>query len=286
MKILITGKNGQLGSEFQYLEAKYQSYEFLFTDIQELDITNYKQIENFYNKSKFDIVINSAAFNDVDGSEDNHNLAFKVNSDGVGNLVKLSLKNNIKFIHISTDYVFDGLKREPYIESDKVNPQTMYGKSKLSGESKILNSKLLAIIIRTSWLYSSFGKNFVKTMVKLGLKNNSINVVNDQFGTPTYARDLAEACLEILNQNKWNPKPQVFHYSNLGRCSWYEFAKKIFEIKKINCELNPTKSEDYITKAKRPKYSVLSKEKLQKIYRTKIPRWEDSLDQCLKILQC
>ena len=286
MNILVTGKNGQLGSELTELSSIYYYHNFHFTDIESLDITNLKQLSEYFLLNKIDLIINCAAYTAVDKAEEEKDKAHNVNSIAVKNLIKVCFKYDIKLIHISTDYVFDGSKNSPYNEEDRTNPKSVYGLSKYLGEKEILKSKISAIIIRTSWLYSSYGNNFVKTILRLSQEKNSINVVSDQIGSPTYARDLAKACMQTVDQSDiWSLTPQIFHYSNEGECSWYDFAKKILEINHIKSDIIPLKSKDYSFNAERPKYSVLNKNKIKSKFNINIPKWDYSLIYCLEIIK-
>lgn len=281
--ILVTGANGQLGSEIRNLASNYNN--FIFTDVNNLDITNINDVEIFFASHPIDYIINCAAYTAVDKAESNYNSANLINVIGVKNLVALSQKYSLKLIHISTDYVFDGTNHKPYVETDATNPGSVYGKTKLEAEKIILNSAIKSIIIRTSWLYSSFGNNFVKTMIRLGSEKNELNVIFDQVGTPTYAFDLAKTILDIINQstkNKNTFSQGIYHFSNQGVCSWYDFAIEIMELANINCKINPIESKDYPTPAKRPFYSVLNKSKIQNTFNISIPYWKDSLRQCIK----
>tara|TARA_Y100000768_G_C23943175_1_gene666197 strand:- start:875 stop:1600 length:726 start_codon:yes stop_codon:yes gene_type:complete len=229
-------------------------------------------------------VINCAAYTDVDKAEENVEIAERVNSIGVYNLVEALDKINGKLIHISTDYVFDGTNSQPYKESDPVCPIGVYGKTKRAGELAVINSKIDAIVIRTSWLYSTFGNNFLKTMLRLGKDKESINIISDQVGTPTYARDLAKVCLEILsssNKENINRNGKIYHYSNEGVASWYDFAKLIMEMGELSCTVNPIPTNDYPTLAKRPLYSVLNKKKIKADFKIEIPNWKESLKECI-----
>ncbi len=280
MNILITGANGQLGSEIRELSSDYKC-NFFFESSQTLDITHFENVQNYINKNKIDVVINCAGYTAVDKAEEEPKKAEKVNVRGVENLVKSLEKVNGKLIHISTDYVFDGKSITPYKEDDEVNPLGVYGKTKRAGEESILNSDIEAIIIRTSWMYSVYGNNFVKTMLRLAKERKSINVVADQVGTPTYAKDLAKVCLDIISSDKeWDKKSKIYHYSNEGETTWYEFAKAIMEISKIDCKINPISTKDYPTLAKRPKYSVLDKTKIKQDI--EIPYWKKSLERMLR----
>lgn len=288
MRVLVTGSNGQLGSEIRDLYTNYENIEFVFKDLPELDISDEDSVNSLIIDKKINAVINCAAYTAVDKAEENIELAERVNSIGVSNLVKVLDKVNGKLIHISTDYVFDGTNSHPYKESDPVSPIGNYGKTKRAGEIILINSKIDAIVIRTSWLYSSFGSNFVKTMIDLGKDNNSINVVSDQIGTPTYARDLANTCLNILQisgSEKISKKGKIYHYSNKGFASWYDFAVLIMDLAKLNCKVNPILTKDYSTLAKRPHYSVLNKRKIITDFNIDIPNWKESLQECLNKLR-
>jgi dTDP-4-dehydrorhamnose reductase len=287
MKILVTGSKGQLGSKIKDLSVDFQSFSFSFTDLDELDITNFNSVLDFFKFEIPDIVINCAAYTAVDKAEDDYENAFKINALGPENLAKACNVHNSKFIHISTDYVFDGKEREkPYLESDFTSPQSVYGSTKLEGENLVLKNLQDAIIVRTAWLYSEYGHNFVKTMLNLAQSRTELSVVNDQVGSPTYAGDLAQAILQIsmqyFEENYW--KSGVYHFSNLGKCTWFEFAKEIFKIKNINIKVNPVTSEEFPSKVKRPKYSVLDKEKIITTYKIDVPDWRDSLKIVLEKL--
>lgn len=286
--ILVTGAQGQLGSELQKLvnarEDKFEAYTFYFTDKENLDITDKEAVETYTTVHEIDTIINCAAYTAVDKAEEEQEMAMRVNRDAVKNLATVAKENDIFLIHISTDYVFDGSSHLPFIEEDSTNPQGVYGLSKLAGEEEILNiSPSHALIIRASWVYNDNGYNFVNTMLELGQSKESINVVCDQIGTPTYARDLAEVILHIVVEEKTNPTTsvEIYHYSNEGSCSWYDFAKAIFEIQNISCKVNPINSDAYPTRVKRPHYSVLNKEKIKQKYTLEIPYWRDSLEACL-----
>ncbi|MDB4225923.1 dTDP-4-dehydrorhamnose reductase [bacterium] len=275
--ILITGSNGQLGSELRDLAPKYPNYNFIFTDIEELDICNHTAVANFIEVNQINTIINCAAYTAVDKAEEQFEIADNINHLAVANFAQLAKDNNIKLIHISTDYVFDGTAHKPNTETDTPNPQSVYGKTKLAGETAMQQiNPANSIIIRTSWVYSSFGNNFVKTMLRLGKERDELNVVADQIGTPTNAEDLAQAILTILPQIE-NTKVELFHYSNEGVCSWYDFAKAIFEIKNMAIKVNPIESSQYPTPAKRPFYSVLNKASIKEKYQLVIPYWKESL---------
>jgi dTDP-4-dehydrorhamnose reductase len=280
--ILVTGGNGQLGSELKEIASNYQDYNFLFTDVKDLDITNHAAVNEFVEMNKINVIINCAAYTAVDKAEEQGDLAKAINHLAVANFAKIAKDNHIKLIHISTDYVFDGTNYKPYVESDTPNPQSVYGQTKLDGELALQRiNPANAIIIRTSWVYSKFGNNFVKTMLRLGKERDELNVVADQIGTPTHAADLAKAILTSIPQIN-NETVEVYHYSNEGVCSWYDFAKAIFELYKISINLGPIESTQYPTPAERPYYSVLNKKKIKDTYQIEIPFWKDSLIGCLK----
>ena len=273
-KILITGANGQLGNELQKIASIYPHLEFFPTDIDTLNLCNKEEVKSFLNKISPEYIVNCAAYTAVDKAEDEIEMCYQINRDAVRNLAETAQKHT-RIIHISTDYVFDGTAKTPLHESDRTNPQSVYGKSKLAGEEILMQIRPESIIIRTAWLYSSFGNNFVKTMIRLGKERDSINVVNDQIGTPTHAGDLAKAILDIIVSG-WSPG--IYHYSNEGVCSWYEFALKIHELAGIPAgKLHPIPSSEYPTKAKRPMYSVLDKTKIKSTFQIVIPEWEESL---------
>jgi len=297
--VLVTGANGQLGSELRalvdsnsgYDESRHSreggnpalsNYQFTFADRTMLDLSNLCKMEDYFDKNQFDTIINCAAYTAVDKAEAENELADTINHRFVSMLAKIAKRNNTKLIHISTDYVFDGKNHRPYIESDPTAPTGVYGRSKCDGEDAILSVEPAnTIIIRTSWVYSTYGANFVKTMLRLGRERDSLGVIFDQVGTPTYARDLASAILEILPKID-NDKPEIYHYSNEGAASWYDFAEAIFEMSSIECAVNPITTDQYPTPAKRPHYSLLNKSKIKSKYNIVIPYWRDSLKRCLK----
>lgn len=282
-KILVTGAKGQLGSDIEEISTNY-TYKFYFVDKKILDITDYKKVREFVEKNNINIIINCAAYTAVDKAESEVNLADLINNKAVENLANLAKELSIKLIHISTDYVFDGKNYKPYIESDITNPQSIYGNTKLCGENKIIQiNPSNSIIIRTSWVYSQYGNNFVKTMINLSKQKEFLNVINDQVGSPTYARDLADIILQIL-PNLDNNDVEIYHYSNEGVLSWYDFAKEIIGIIKSPCKINPISSENYKTLAKRPYYSLLDKSKIKSRFNLEIPYWKDSLNKCLEKL--
>lgn len=284
MRVLITGSNGQLGSEIREICYRYKNLDCIFKDLPELDICDVESLNSLIIDQQINAVINCAAYTAVDKAEVNVEIAERVNSTGVYNLIEALNKVNGKLIHISTDYVFDGNNSRPYKESDPISPIGIYGETKRAGELVVLNSNIDSIVIRTSWLYSSFGSNFVKTMLRLGNEKHSLNVISDQIGTPTYARDLAKVCLEILslsNKKNINKKGKVYHYSNEGVASWYDFAVMIMKLAELNCKVNQIQTKDYPTLAKRPLYSVLNKKKIKKDFKIEIPDWEESLKECI-----
>jgi len=284
MKILITGSYGQLGNEIKVLSAKFPDCQYLFTDVDTLDITNEEAVNFFFKENQPEFVINCAAYTAVDKAESDFETAEKVNALAPKFLAKYSKKAGAKIIHISTDYVFDGTACTPYSEIDAVNPQGVYGTTKLQGEQNCLTENPDCIVIRTSWLYSTFGNNFVKTMLRLGKERGALNVVFDQIGTPTYAADLAAAILSIIQiseKEKGKFVPGIYHYSNEGVASWYDFAKAIFEISGVKCAVSPVLSEQFPTPAKRPSFCVLNKAKIHNSFGIAIPYWRDSLRVCL-----
>lgn len=281
--ILVTGSKGQLGSEINGLLSDY-THNFFFTDRDSLDITNEAEVKSFVEKNSIDTIINCAAYTAVDKAESDVDNANKINHLAVKYLAEIAKEKSIKLIHVSTDYVFDGKNYRPYVEDDITNPNGVYGKTKLDGEKALqeINPKN-SIIIRTSWVYSSFGNNFVNTMITLGKDRDELGVIFDQVGTPTYAKDLARAILEISPKIK-NETVEIYNYSNEGVCSWYDFAKEIMLRGKLDCTVNPIETKEYPTPAKRPHYSLLNKAKIKKEYNISIPFWRDSLEQCLREL--
>ena len=281
--ILITGVDGQVGNELRLLATNYE-YNFFFANREDLDICDTQAVASYVDTYAISTIINTAAYTAVDRAEEEEILANKINHLAVKNLAQLSKKKNIKLIHLSTDYVFDGTNFKPYIESDKTDPKTVYGKTKRDGEKALLalNPKN-TIIIRTSWVYSSFGENFVKTMLRLGKERESLGVIFDQVGTPTYARDLARVILDILPQIK-NENVEIYNYANEGVLSWYDFAKEIMRMAKLDCKINPIETKIYPTPAKRPHYSLLNKTKIKQQFNIEIPFWKDSLDECLTVM--
>jgi len=284
MKILITGSNGQLGSELRVLSALYPHDEFVYTDVDELDITSEIAVDSFVSGYRPHAIINCAAYTAVDKAETDKERAFLLNAGAPGILARAASKYDSFLVHISTDYVFDGRFYEPLTENAVTNPVSVYAQSKFAGEQEIVRHAKKAIIIRTSWLYSAFGNNFVKTILKYGVERGSLNIVFDQTGTPTYAPDLAKAILDILPGIVTTQRVDIFHYSNEGVTSWYDFAQAIVELSGINCRLNPISTEEYPLPAVRPFYSVLNKQKIKGTFAIEIPYWRDSLKLCLKRL--
>lgn len=284
MKILVTGSNGQLGHEMRnVLEDKLPGVT-LYTDIHDLDLTDSKAVEKFITDNDITHIVNCAAYTNVDKAEEDKHLCTEVNVNAVKNLAVSADAHGAKVIHISTDYVFDGKAHKPYKESDKVNPISQYGTTKRAGETALLALAPESVIIRTAWLYSPYGKNFVKTMRRLGRELPEIKVVADQVGTPTYARDLADAVYAVLTSHQW--VPGIYHFTDEGVCSWYDFTKSIHKLSGItDCKVSPIPSEDYPTPAARPFYSVLDKSRIKATYGVEIPHWEDSLAKCIRRLE-
>lgn len=279
-KILVTGANGQLGSEIKVLVKNNNHY--ICTNKEELNITNKEAIATLVKQNHIELVINCAAYTYVDKAEEDSKLANAINKKAVQNIAEVCNENNIALIHISTDYVFEGIKNTPYKEDDKIVPLGVYGKTKWQGEEEIRKFDIDYLILRTSWLYSSFGNNFVKTILKLSSQKNEINVVNDQIGTPTYAKDLAEVILFIAENQLFKGKREIYHFANKGACSWYEFAKEIIHQSKEKCVVNPIKTSEFPTLAKRPQYSVLNTNKIEQAFGVKIRTWQKALGECLK----
>ena len=291
MRILITGKNGQLGKSLHKLvsEKKYDN-EFIFVGREELDLSNNNSIINYFdNHDKFDIIINCAAYTAVDKAEEEVKLANQINYLAVRQLAEIAKAQKAKLIHISTDYVFDGESNKSYTEADETNPINVYGKTKLAGEKALQVIMLTnAIIIRTSWVYSEYGNNFVKTMLNLGKERDELNVVSDQIGSPTYATDLAETILKIIDNKNYQDKEQsteIYHYSNEGEIGWYDFAKEIFKLAKIDCKVCPITTEQYPTPAKRPKSTFMDKGKIVEKFSIKTPYWKETLCLCINNIE-
>jgi dTDP-4-dehydrorhamnose reductase len=283
MNILVTGANGQLGSEIRNVSNEYEQFKFFFRNSQELDICKLDSLIEFVSRNKIDTIINCAAYTAVDKAEEEPEIARNVNVGGVENLVKVMVAVHGKLIHFSTDYVFDGDHFMPYQENDTASPIGVYGKTKRDGELAVLNSNVDGIVIRTSWLYSTFGNNFVKTILKLGKEKSKLNIVSDQIGTPTFAGNLAIASLDILSKRhtRIDNNGKIYHYSNEGVASWYDFAVEILKIGNIDCQVFPIETKDHPTLAKRPHYSVLNKAKIKNDFGLEIPYWRDSLVKCI-----
>ena len=282
--LLITGSKGQLGLELASLKSDFLNYTFFFTDKSSLDITNFEAVSAFVIKNKISVIINCAAYTNVDKAEEEAVLANEINHLAVKNLAEIAKINSIKLIHISTDYVFDGTSKKPYLETSKTSPQNSYGISKLKGEKALLRvNPKNSVIIRTSWLYSNYGKNFVKTMLRLSHEKESISVVSDQVGSPTNAQDLAKAILQIIPLLK-SDGVEIYHYANAGKCSWFQFAEEIIKLSKNECKVIPISYLEFKSKAKRPNFSLLNTEKIQETFQLNIPHWKEALKICIEKL--
>lgn len=287
--ILITGSNGQLGSELQVLAQNnyLKAYRFIFTDLAQLNICSEDEVLNFFRNEKIDYCLNCAAYTAVDKAETDMDNAIAVNVKGPENLARACARTGAYFMHISTDYVYHNNQNTPFTEEDETNPQSVYGLSKLQGERKAIDICSRTLIIRTSWVYSSFGNNFVKTMLKLGAERPELRVIFDQIGTPTYAADLAKTMLDIISIYESGKGPiwdGIYHYSNEGVCSWYDFALAIFELRGIDIRVLPIETKDYPTPARRPHFSLLNKSKIKKDFGISVPHWRESLKKCLEKL--
>ncbi|MBD8349528.1 dTDP-4-dehydrorhamnose reductase [Dysgonomonas sp. HGC4] len=286
--VLVTGSNGQLGSELKRATADHEAnLNFIFTDVAELDITNLQAVEQFVKDNNIKYIVNCAAYTAVDKAEDDVELCYKINKDAARNLGIAATNNEAKVIHTSTDYVFDGTGSRPYLETDPVNPKSVYGKSKQEGEAALLEVCPDSIIIRTAWLYSIYGNNFVKTMIKLGKERDALNVVADQTGSPTNAADLAKAIVKILDHSESYShfKAGIYHYTDEGVTSWYDFTVAIHKYAGItSCKVSPITTDQYPTRASRPQYSVLDKTKIKTTFEVETPQWEDSLKVCVNEL--
>ena len=283
-RILVIGSSGQLASEIKQLQSSFTQYEFRFTSQSEMDISDLKSVESIVANFLPNYIINCAAYTAVDKAESDTERAFEINAKGIANLATLSKRLNAFLIHISTDFVFDGKKSSLYSETDTTNPISVYGLSKLKGEEAIQASGCDFIIIRTSWLYSRFGNNFVKTMMRLGAEKESLHVVSDQIGTPTYCADLALVILSQL-ENFQLYKNNIYHYSNEGVASWYDFAYEIMQMNKLKCSLHPIPTSGYPTPAARPSFSVMDKTKIKNGFNITIPHWKESLAKCIHLLR-
>jgi len=280
--ILITGSNGQLGSEIKTLATNFTNFDFVFSDRSQLSLENPESVTDYLNQIQPDYIVNCAAYTAVDKAESEPELADLINHKSVGAIAKWVFSNNAKLIHVSTDYVFDGTSATPLKEDSATNPQNEYGKTKLRGEHAALNANPDAIVIRTSWVYSEFGNNFVKTMVRLMNERDTLNVVDDQIGSPTYAKDLAEAILVIINSEKW--QGGIYNYSNEGEISWFDFAVAIKDIAGLSCDVTGIPSSQFPTPAKRPAYSLLDKSKIKETFGVVVRGYQDSLQRCLERL--
>jgi dTDP-4-dehydrorhamnose reductase len=285
MKILVTGGNGQLGSSLQKISRNYPGLDCTFTDIDELNLTDHNEVAKFLHGKGYDWLINCAAYTSVDQAEDEPEKARSINVTAVEHLAKLAHKNRISLVHVSTDYVFDGKHDRPYTESDIPNPINTYGLTKYESEKAAADHCKHVIILRTSWLYSEYGNNFLHTILKLSEVRRQIKVVSDQVSTPTYAGDLAEIILKIVSGNKPLLIPEIYHYSNEGVASWYDFAEEIISLSGKDCEIVPITTEEYPLRASRPSYSVLSKDKITNDLGLSIPHWRESLKKCIGNLQ-
>jgi len=287
--ILVTGANGQVGQELQQLAAKFPQFEFTFTDVDDLDITDLAAVALFFAKENFDYCLNCAAYTAVDKAEENADLAETINVTGAEHLAKACAEHHVRLLHLSTDYVYHNDQNTPFRETDATNPQSVYARTKLEGEQAARAANPQTLVIRTSWVYSSFGHNFVKTMLRLGRERDHLRVVFDQIGTPTYAHDLAEAMLTLVRKIENNEVDAaqwsgIYHYSNEGVTSWYDFAVAIFELENIACAVTPIRSEEYPTAAQRPPFSLLDKAKIRETFGLKIPHWRGSVQACLQKL--
>jgi dTDP-4-dehydrorhamnose reductase len=283
--ILVTGANGQLGKEFRVLAALFPEYHFLFTGSENLAIENFESVKTYFSVNSINFCVNCAAYTAVDKAETEKEKAFLINAAAVANLATVCEVFKAQLIHISTDYVFDGANNSPYKETDTTNPVSIYGKSKLQGEAQALQNNPSVIIIRTSWVYSAFGNNFVKTMMRLMKEKESINVVDDQFGCPTYATDLANAIMQVIQKLPiTNCQSSIFNYCNAGAISWHQFALAIKEITGSTCIVNPIPTVQYPTPAKRPQYSVLDTALIKNTFSVNILDWKKSLEKCLELI--
>jgi len=286
MKVLVTGANGQLGKSLRDIVSMHQtSIVFIFADRAQLDTSQTQNIKSYLDQHPVDVIVNCAAYTLVDQAESEIEIANQINHLSVKKLAELAQHRQIKLMHISTDYVFDGLSSKPYTEDEATNPLSVYGTTKLQGEQAVQTTMdHNALIIRTSWMYSEYGKNFVKTMLKLGLEKDQISVINDQIGSPTYALDLADVIMTILQSQHFrqaNFKTQLYHYTNQGNCSWYDFAQTIFQMANIDCKVKPINTTQYPLPAMRPAYSVLNTKKIEQDFDLNIPKWKISLKRCI-----
>lgn len=284
MNILVTGSNGQLGNEIQKIANQFGDYKFFFTDVAELDITNPDAIEAFVADNQIKCIINAAAYTAVDKAEEHAEIANLINGEAVGNLAIAAKAADALLVHVSTDYVFDGTSYQPIHEIADPNPVSAYGISKFLGEQELLQNAGKGVILRTSWLYSEFGNNFVKSMINHGRKRDELSVVYDQLGTPTYAADLASLILQLIPEWLKLEQPEIYHYSNDGVASWYDFTIAIHEFANVDCRINAIETKDYPLPAPRPFYSLMSKEKIKKAYKLHLPHWRESLKRCVGLI--
>lgn len=284
-KILVTGGNGQLGSELKKIVEKGTPDKYTFIDIQDLDLLQQEEVNQYFSNNHFDIIINCAAYTAVDKAEEERDIADKVNGDIVKILAEQANMQNAALVHVSTDFIFDGSKSTPYTENDKPSPQSAYAKSKVLGEKMFIDFAKKGFLIRTSWLYSEYGNNFVKTIMKYGKERDELKVVFNQVGTPTYAFDLANAIMAGIDSAYDMNNCEIFHFSNEGVASWYDFAVAIIQIAGINCKIYPIEAKDYPLPAERPSFSVMNKQKIKKIFNIEIPYWRDSLELCIKRIE-
>ncbi len=288
--ILITGAAGQLGNEFRFLAFTNAQFQFIYSDVDTLDITKLQSVRNFFAKNPIQYVINCAAYTAVDKAETDIKLATLINVNGARNLAKVCSEYNAVLIQISTDYVYHNRQNTPFVETDVVSPKSVYAKTKLAGDKAVLKYNTASLVLRTSWLYGTFGYNFVKTMLRLGKEKTDLSVVFDQIGTPTYARDLAKAILFVINKIETKAVSRstahgVWHYSNEGVTSWFDFAQAIMDFSDLKCRIHPIVSAQYPTPAARPPFSVMNKDKIKKVFGIDIPHWQSSLRECLKALE-
>lgn len=282
MNILVTGANGQLGNEMRAFSAENPQHTYFFTDVQELDICNEEAVQAYVNDNEIDIIVNCAAYTAVDNAEDHPELCDRLNNIAPGYLARAAQGRGAAMIQVSTDYVFDGTTHTPYTEEEPTCPDSVYGSTKLAGEQNVLDCCERAMVIRTAWLYSIYGNNFVKTMIRLGKERESLGVIFDQIGTPTYANDLARAIYAAINKGVVRG---VYHFSNEGVCSWYDFTVAIHRLAGItSCKVKPLHTAEYPSKAARPHYSVLDKTKIKNTFDIEIPHWEESLKRCIALL--
>ena len=287
--ILVTGANGQVGQCFQQLAAQYPQWQFIFNDFPELDITDRKGVRRFFYEKNINWCVNCAAYTAVDKAESEPSLARKINVLGAKHLAEACAARGIPLVHLSTDYVYHNHQNTPFREGDPVSPKSVYARTKLAGDRAAMKANPLSMVVRTSWVYSPFGNNFVKTLLRLGAERPSLNVVFDQIGTPTYAPDLATAILQVIQKVERKEVSRenlggIWHYSNEGVTSWYDFAKAVFEIKKMVCRVNPIETKDFPTPAQRPPFSLLNKAKIKAAFGFEIPHWRESLEKCLAAL--